>query len=351
MSIIGICGNFGYNNSFSGGGQIVKTRLIKDEISAMIGTDKVQFIDTHLWRKHPLRLVVQTAKLALSSDNLIIMPAKNGIKVFLPFFLAIRRVKKIKINYIVIGGWLPEYIQTKKWLLKKIRKIDNVFVETDSMKIKLIKLGVKNTSVMPNFKRLKLVDNNFNFTVRTIEPLKICTFSRVLKEKGIEDIVQAINEVNELMKKDVYHLDIYGHIDDNYDKKFKEIIKVSPSYINYKGIVDYDNTVDTIKNYFLLVFPTYYQGEGFPGTIIDAFSSGVPVLASDWKYNKEIIDDFQTGLIFKNKNIPDLVDKLIYAYHNKEIIMNMVHNCIIKAKYYSPDKVINDILRKMDIDY
>jgi glycosyltransferase involved in cell wall biosynthesis len=46
-----------------------------------------------------------------------------------------------------------------------------------------------------------------------------------------------------------------------------------------------------LRDYFALLFPIYYIGEGFAGTAIDAFSAGVPVIASDWKYNSEVIKE------------------------------------------------------------
>ena len=54
-----------------------------------------------------------------------------------------------------------------------------------------------------------------------------------------------------------------------------------------------------------MIFPTYYVGEGFPGTIIDAFSSGIPDIATDWRYNSEIVQNGKTGYIYKlNQNGP-----------------------------------------------
>ncbi|MFR3494185.1 MAG: glycosyltransferase [Blautia sp.] len=57
----------------------------------------------------------------------------------------------------------------------------------------------------------------------------------------------------------------------------------SPQYIRYKGMVPFNQSTEVLKNYDALLFPTYYEGEGFAGTIIDAFAAGLPVIASDWK--------------------------------------------------------------------
>lgn len=69
--------------------------------------------------------------------------------------------------------------------------------------------------------------------------------------------------------------------------------KKFPPYIRYGGSVPFDKSVNVLKDYFALLFPTYYEGEGFAGTLIDAYSAGAPVIviAFDWKYNSELVNE------------------------------------------------------------
>lgn len=61
------------------------------------------------------------------------------------------------------------------------------------MKKKLKDLGVTNAEVLPNFKNLQSVS-----ATKYTEPVcHFCTFSRVMKEKGIEEAVQIVNRINE----------------------------------------------------------------------------------------------------------------------------------------------------------
>lgn len=70
-------------------------------------------------------------------------------------------------------------------------------------------------------------------------------------------------------------------------------------------MVPFNQSTEVLKNYDALLFPTYYEGEGFAGTIIDAFAAGLPVIASDWKYNSEIIKQGITGVITKTHSISE----------------------------------------------
>lgn len=49
-----------------------------------------------------------------------------------------------------------------------------------------------------------------NNNITKQEPLRLCTFSRVMKEKGIEDAVNAVEAVNEYFGRLVYTLDIWS---------------------------------------------------------------------------------------------------------------------------------------------
>jgi len=55
---------------------------------------------------------------------------------------------------------------------------------------KAYEFGLKNVLVMPNFRQLRIVDINELQDTHAL-PYKLCTFSRVLKEKGIEDAINA----------------------------------------------------------------------------------------------------------------------------------------------------------------
>lgn len=170
------------------------------------------------------------------------------------------------------------------------------------MKGRLEKQGIENCEVMPNFKRLSIASIDIS-KQKFSEPYRFCIFSRVMREKGIEDAIDAIESINEEAGKEICSLDIYGRIDDGYVERFEKVLKQVTNAIQYKGMVPYDKSVDAIKDYYALLFPTYWKGEGFPGTIVDAFSAGLPVIATNWNCNGEIVSDRVNGILYPNEEI------------------------------------------------
>lgn len=346
MYKIGICGHFGGEKNLLNG-QTVKTKIITNVLISKYGVENIRMIDTFNWKKRLYKLFLDCLYSAIKCKNIIIMPAEGGVKVFAPLFISIKKIVRIQLIYVVVGGWLPEFLSNNKWLIAWMKKIDAIIVETQMMKEKLNLLGLENVHIMPNFKELKILDSK-EIKVADNKPYKLCTFSRVMREKGIEEAIDVVISINNKYKREVYVLDIYGQIEDTYKEDFNKIMNEVPNYINYCGEVKYDEVVQVLKNYYLLLFPTYYKGEGFPGTLLDAFASGLPSIVTDWKYNTEIIKEGITGRIFKLNDKEQLTEILEEYMANLEEVVRMKRYCIEEAYKYLPDIAIKPLLKCLE---
>lgn len=347
LKSVSIIGHFG-NSKHLLNGQTVKTKIITDELSKQLGRDEVIKIDTSGGKSTLLKAPFQCLKALKTAKNVIIFPAHNGVRVYVPLLSFFRKFfKNRKLHYVVIGGWLPEFLKTRKSLAKKLKHFDGIYVETNTMKRALEEQGFTNIVVMPNCKDLKILKPE-ELVYPTGEPYKLCTFSRVMKEKGIEDAVNAIKEVNEEAGRIVYTLDIYGQIDSGQAQWFENLQTTFPDYINYRGIVDYDKSVDVLKNYFALLFPTYYDGEGFAGTILDSMAAGIPIVASNWKYNTEIINE-NIGFVYPVRDQEAFIQILKMVADNPRILLDKKKDCLREAEKYTPSFVLRSLKSRIQV--
>ncbi|RDU37126.1 glycosyltransferase family 1 protein [Neobacillus piezotolerans] len=346
MYKIGVCGHFGNEKNLLNG-QTIKTKLITEELKRHFGSHKLKTIDSHGWKRNPIKLIIKSFLLMVNCQNIIIMPANNGLKVFAPlFFLFKKFFNNKKLHYVVIGGWLPELLEKNPSLKNILQKFDTIFVETYKMIEDLDKLGLKNIEYLPNFKRLEILEEN-ELEYNLEEPYKLCTFSRVIKEKGIEDAIEAVKKLNRIFDREIFILDIYGQIDEKYMERFEKLEENFPSYISYKGMVNFNDTVDILKKYFVLLFPTHFRTEGIPGTIIDAYAAGIPVIASNWNSAEEIIIQDQTGYIYNFMQTTEL-EEILYQIAKEPLRTNsMKKKCLKRAKQYSSKKVIGEFVKHL----
>lgn len=346
MKKASVIGHFAYGLEYLDG-QTIKTKIITNELCRKYGETEVLQFDTHGGVKTLLKAPVYVWRAMKNSENIIILPAHNGLRIFgrlLPFFKIL--FKKRKIHYIVIGGWLPQFLEKKRSLAKKLKKFDGIYVETSTMKNSLENQGFENVFVMPNCKKLSVINVN-ELKYSENEPYKLCTFSRVMKEKGIEDAVSAVKSVNEHFGRPVYTLDIYGQVDGAQIEWFESLQKEFPSYIRYGGLVPFDKSVDVLKDYFALLFPTRFYTEGIPGTIIDAYAAGVPVISAKWESYADVIDEGKTGIGYEFNNFKAFEEILLSIENNPQMMLDMKYSVIKKACGYLPENALKPLFCKL----
>ena len=313
-------------------GQTVKTKIMTQELQRVFGENNIHKVDTHGGVKKSISLCFKCIKTIKTSENIIILPAQNGLRMIAPILYIFNIFYKRTLLYNVIGGWLPEFLYDKKILSRMLRSFNRIYVETYSMKHKLKDLEFNNVEVIPNCKYLNILDSDLlHYSKENI--IKVCTFSRVMKEKGIEVAVNAVKNLNEKLNWNIFYLDIYGQIDENQLEWFKRLENDFSETVVYKGTVPFDKSVDVLKVYDALLFPTFYEGEGFAGTLIDAMAAGVPIIASDWRYNAEIVKEGINGKIIKES----LEDEMMYMYNNLNEWNIMKKSCLKEAEKYMPE--------------
>jgi len=109
-----------------------------------------------------------------------------------------------------------------------------------------------------------------------------------------------------------------------------------------------EDVLPYMKEADLMIIASRY--EGLPNVVLEAFSQKLLVLASDISSIKELIKDKQTGILFKDNDIKDLSDKILFC------IKNDLSECVDKAykslsKYQNINKEFEKLLIQIGSDY
>lgn len=330
MNKVAVIGHFGIGLDLTNG-QTIKTKIVTEAIENYIG-EKPFIVDAHGGIKAVIPVIIGCIKALKLSNNIVLMLTENGLKVSVPLLSAFNRIFKKRIHYVVIGGWLPNFLNKQKNLERRLKGFYKIYVETNTMKNALESKDFKNVVVMPNCKELNILSEE-EMIYQENEPLKICTFSRVMKEKGIEDLVGVVNEINANRVR--IKLDIYGEIDSQQTEWFEKLKSRFTDAIQYGGIVSFDKSVEVLKNYYILIFPTLFFTEGIPGTIIDGYSAGVPVLSSRWESFNDVIDEKKTGIGYSFNDRNALKEALLYCIDNIDEVNALKKNSLAKSKNFT----------------
>ena len=335
---IGVLGHFARNTNLCDG-QTVKTRSLEKALQQR--GEEILTVDSYKWKKHPFAFLFRIIKLILKSDVLIMLPDAGGVKIYPYIVNLFANKRKIKV-YDVVGAWLPGFLTTNHRIKNQLLRFDLILVETSTMKRKLEELSFSNVEIVPNFKDIKPLPTS-SLEREFSQPLPFCIFSRVMKEKGISDAVYAIERINRERGKIACTLDIYGPVQETYSLEFDRLLNSHASFVKYCGITEPEKSVDVLKSYYMLLFPTLFYTEGIPGTIIDAFSAGVPVLSSEWESYSDVLSE-NDSITFKFGDKLDLYNKLNFCIDNSDAINSLRDNCIVNAGKFSLESAFEQIM-------
>lgn len=341
-----IIGHFGQNKHLLNG-QTIKTEVLTGYLEEKFGTDHILKIDTSGGWNALYRIPHHLFRSIRKCNHIIILPAYKGLRYIVFLIAIIHPFTNTKFHYAVVGGWLPSFIKKRYLLSRWLHLLDGIYVETVTMKKALeCDYNYNNVYLLPNSKKLIPVDLASIPSAIGL-PLKLCTFSRVMKGKGLAEAADVILRINDKHRQTIYTLDIYGPIWPSDQEWFNSFIQSCPDQIKYKGIVESKKSVSVLKDYFMLLFPTRFYTEGVPGTIIDAYAAGLPVLASHWESFSDVIEEGKTGLGFTFDDFTMMEDILEKILATPNIILEMKQNCIKKASEFCPDIVFRPLINRL----
>lgn len=327
-------------------GQTVKTKVLCEELRRRFPDREQVWVDTYEYRKHAVPILRNTLRAFVKCDHIFVLLSRNGRKFFFPLLTGLNRIFRRRLYHDVVGGALPAEAAQSEGLRRQLKQFEVNWVEFEAMKAELEALGISNAEVLPNFKRLNILSPG-DLSNHHEAPFVFSMFSRVTKEKGMTAAAEAVAQVNRRAGKTVAMLRIYGPVEASYRAEFQEILDQFSSCVSYLGSIPQEQSVETLRDSFMLLFPSVYPGEGMPGTIIDAFSAGLPVIATDWHFNAELVRSGETGYCYNWTQPELLAEHILHAVSHPEEVNAMRPACLAEAAKYTPEAVMEQICGRM----
>lgn len=102
------------------------------------------------------------------------------------------------------------------------------------------------------------------------------------------------------------------------------------------GALPIEQVLDEMASASALVLPSLWY-ENFPRTLVEAFASGLPVIASRLGAMAELIDDERTGLLFEPGSAVDLAGRIRWAQDNPDRMAEMGRLArLVYEAHYAP---------------
>ncbi len=313
-------------------------------------------IEVFYIKSTPLKQLLDLAKLKLKIKEKI--PEFNPDYIYTPFTYLGSAVPKTRVPLVIFQREkTPESIKAKGGI---IRKIAALYVKhLDKKAFSRASIVLHNGKSMAEYARELGFKGKLVYAPRPIlnkeffnkaKPDKIIrkynlkgkkvllTVSRLTEEKNIELQIKALKYLPEK-----YALVVVGegHLKD----KLKAIAKTEnvknkvhfAGYVKHKNIWQYYKVADV----FLLTSKTDFEGTA--NAIVEAMYSGVPVVASNIKGNRNIVKNRKNGILVPVENPEKLAKSILKAEKEKKTFIKEGFETI--KKIIKKRKKIKDILK------
>lgn len=318
-------------------GETMKNQLFLKRFNELF--EKVIPVDTFQWQKHPWCLVKMFFVLLFNPNAKVIISA-SGASRFLLNFLDVFPINK-NVYFWVVGGNMAEAIEAGRFKVSVLKKVKLILVQGKPMVSELNAMGLTNVMYVPNSKPIIFFPS---FDKKTgIDCFRFVFLSRIHPDKGIKEIYDATEMLDAAGYKGKYLVDFFGSKDAGYAKVFDAMMEKKES-LNYKGYMDLTTKsgYEQLSTYNMMLFPTYWGGEGFPGVVIDANIAGVPIIASDWNLNSDVIIDGKTGFIIPPKDASSLFDSMKYVLDHPQECIQMGRAANDYIQQFDYQKVLSE---------
>ena len=285
------------------GGAIILFQEILKELNRQKADYKVIDTNKHNYGSKFITFIKVSAQIIRETpkhESAVFFTSTNYL-FFLPVLRFVCSLSGTKLIMRKFGGELQHILDKRgikafyiKWLLKRPYKL---LIETKGLQSYLAAIGVK-SEWMPNARHFPIITSakHHQGTTRT----KMVYLNRLSSVKGVHQLIA----LDEYLTNGI-SIDVYGPEEDIKRIQFENLNKVF-----YKGVAAHETIYDLLSVYDAVVLPTSYEGEGYPGIIIEALGVGIPVVTTNHNYIAEIVQDGVNGILTNDNTPQNILDGL-----------------------------------------
>lgn len=237
---------------------------------------------------------------------------KNNITDLIEVSWLKKQYKKFNNNFIAISKDTSEYFH--RFLPKKVNK--NIYTISNAINLNNYSQGIKSTDSI-----FRLI--NIGNLVPKKNHLMLINVVKELKKRGTTNI----------------HLDILGF--GPLEEKLKsEIIQNNlEDFITLNGNVS--NVSEFLMNSDLYIHTAKYEPFGM--VFIEAMASGLPIVCTDGKGNRDLIIDDYNGFMISDFNVEKFADSIEKIIKNDNLIKRLGQNSLEFSKEFSIEKYVDNL--------
>lgn len=304
--------------------------------------------------RQALRICGQLFQKGRRADCILIFGSNQFLLSLTPLLVLLSRILGKPCFVRSFGGSLDQFSEGLHPLLRRVLlwgfgRSNGLLVETKLLYRHFSKVLPENTHHVTAYRPLKpsQAGNNTPTAINeTSEKLRLVFISWVRAEKGVRDLLHALQSLLPDEQAQI-HCDIFGPIVEEYKAEFDQELAKTPS-ASYGGVLDNAQVLEKMQSYNALIFPTYYQGEGYPGVIVEAMAAGLPVITTNYRSIPDMIDDGVNGYLVPPRDPDALATAIRAALNNTDKLRLMGKTNYERQRDYDIRTVLPEMIALLE---
>lgn len=239
------------------------------------------------------------------------------------------------------SGWLQRFTV----LLYRIglRKTKTVFFQNKSNQLFLESFNViKGKSILIPGSGVNLKYHHYQEYPKAT-PIRFIFISRLLKEKGIEEYLNAAEIIKQSYPDTEFH--ILGAGENAYEDRLR--------HLQETGVVVYHGRKPDVRPFIgkchCTVHPSFYP-EGMSNVLLESCAAGRPIITTERPGCGEIVEDGKTGFLVKAKDTDSLVktiERFISLPYDQKVLMGQDARKKVEREF-NREIVVDSYLKELD---
>lgn len=243
----------------------------------------------------------------------------------------------------------PFLYRANRFFLNKIRSIVILGKSHKNIYSQIVKDD--KISIVSNFadESLFISDVEFELCKSSDSKINILYLSNLIESKGYKYLVEAfISLPSEIRLK--FNLNIAGEIRSDAEKKYIQNVTDEFNNVFYHGVLSGTNKRDLFFKSHIFCLPTFYEFEGQPISILEAYASGCFVITTDHSGISDVFVNGVNGFQVDKKSVIDINSKLIQVSNNLDLVIDIGKSNTIIAKEHFIKSKYNSSLNSIILD-
>ena len=222
-----------------------------------------------------------------------------------------------------IDAWHRNAASIRKWMFDHtVLKADMLLFERKTSVEYFQDRCINSVEWYPNSRHCPDVPMDKEMSLRS--NCRFIFVGHVKPTKGIAEIIKA----SKSLKPRKFTVDIYGPLQEGITLSW-----FADAPVKYCGPIASEDVIKTLTQYDVLVLPTYFEGEGYPGVILEAYCAGIPVISTRWGGIPEIITA-ETGILVEPRDTVGLANAMRTLIDSDHLLSRLRNGARSKAREF-----------------